>query len=115
MFFGFSGNVGIVNYYKSGSATLDDFKIQYDSSTKLRLRPEGVNIITSASQTPVNNLDLCFEATSNTTLTAKLKGSDGTVRGFNLPLETSPVDHRITISTSAPSGGVDGDVWYQVV
>ena len=40
----------------------------------------------AASQTPVNNGDLTFEATSNTSLTVKLKGSDGTVRSVVLTL-----------------------------
>ena len=34
----------------------------------------------SASQTPTSNGELTFEATSNTSLTIKFKGSDGTVR-----------------------------------
>ena len=40
----------------------------------------------AASQTPVNNGDLTFEATSNTTVTVKLKGSDGVVRSAALTL-----------------------------
>jgi hypothetical protein len=122
MYFGYSGDVGIVNYYVGGSGVLDDFKIQYNSNTKLRLRAEGVNIVTSASQTPVNNSDLCFEGTANDTVTVKLKGSDGTVRGAELPLTEAPFESlgggggggNVTISASEPTGGSDGDVWYQV-
>jgi len=40
----------------------------------------------AASQTPVSNGDLTFEATSNTSLTVKYKGSDGTVRSTVLTL-----------------------------
>ena len=39
-----------------------------------------------SSVTPANNGDLVVEATSNTTLTFKLKGSDGTVRSGTLTL-----------------------------
>jgi lysophospholipase L1-like esterase len=40
----------------------------------------------SASNTPTVNGDLTFEATSNTSLTVKFKGSDGTVRSVVLTL-----------------------------
>ena len=40
----------------------------------------------SASLTPNANGDLCIEATNNTTLTFKLKGSDGTVRSGTVTL-----------------------------
>lgn len=40
----------------------------------------------AASQTPANNGELTFEATSNTTVTVKLKGSDGVVRSAALTL-----------------------------
>lgn len=40
----------------------------------------------SASLTPSANGDLCIEATSNTTLTFKLKGSDATVRSGTITL-----------------------------
>lgn len=39
-----------------------------------------------ASVTPVDNGDVVFEATNNTTLTVKLKGSDGTVRSGTVTL-----------------------------
>jgi hypothetical protein len=52
----------------------------------LRLR----NVIQSpgvgTSVTPASNGDLVFETTSNTSVTVKLKGSDGTVRSFALTL-----------------------------
>ena len=40
----------------------------------------------SSSLTPSANGDLCIEATNNTTLTFKLKGSDGTVRSGTVAL-----------------------------
>ena len=40
-----------------------------------------------SSVTPTNNGDVVIEATNNTTLTFKLKGSDGTVRSITLTLE----------------------------
>jgi len=48
----------------------------------------GSNVISrpSASITPANNSELVVEATSNTTLTFKLKGTDGTVRSGTITL-----------------------------
>ena len=40
----------------------------------------------AASVTPANNGELMVEATNNTTLTFKLKGSDGTVRSGTITL-----------------------------
>lgn len=40
----------------------------------------------SSSLTPSSNGDLCIEATNNTTITLKLKGSDGTVRSGTVSL-----------------------------
>lgn len=65
-----------------------------------------------ASVTPAVNLDVAFEGTSNTMLTAKKKGSDGTVRSAGIQLG-GPLTGAVTVSTSAPSGGNDGDIWYQ--
>lgn len=48
-------------------------------SADLSLKP-------SATVTPANNGDLVFEATSNTSVTVKLKGSDGVVRSIVLNL-----------------------------
>lgn len=39
-----------------------------------------------SSVTPANNGDLVIEATSNTQLTFKLKGTDGTVRSGSITL-----------------------------
>jgi hypothetical protein len=43
-------------------------------------------IVPAASVTPINNGELVVQATSNTTLTFKLKGSDGTVRSGAITL-----------------------------
>ena len=40
----------------------------------------------AASATPVDNGDLVIQATSNTSLTFKYKGSDGTVRSGSITL-----------------------------
>jgi hypothetical protein len=123
-YFGYSGTDVLINPFVGGTGVLTDFKIQYNSATKLRLKSDGANLVLSASATPSGNGDLLFERTSDTVLTAKLKGQDGTVRGAKIPLVESPVDPplgsggggggNVTISTSEPSGGSDGDVWYQV-
>jgi len=47
---------------------------------------KDLTIRPSASRTPAANGDLVFEATSNTTLTFKFKGSDGTVRSGTITL-----------------------------
>ncbi|MDB4312208.1 hypothetical protein N9937_02135 [bacterium] len=46
----------------------------------------NVVIVSTASATPAANGDIVVEATSNTTLTFKLKGSDGTVRSGTVTL-----------------------------
>lgn len=45
-----------------------------------------LTIAPSSSVTPVNNGDVSFEFTSNTSLTIKAKGSDGTVRSGTITL-----------------------------
>jgi hypothetical protein len=49
----------------------------------------GVILQPAASATPSSNGDMVFELTDNTTLTIKVKGSDGTVRVVALTLTTS--------------------------
>lgn len=46
----------------------------------------ALGIAPGSSVTPANNGDVVFEATNNTTLTVKLKGSDGTVRSGTVTL-----------------------------
>lgn len=43
-------------------------------------------LVPSATATPANNGEMVFELTSNTSLTVKVKGSDGTVRSVVLTL-----------------------------
>jgi len=50
------------------------------------LRLRDITLAPSASLTPAANGDLMIEATSNTSITIKLKGSDGTVRSTVLTL-----------------------------
>lgn len=80
---------------------------------KWQCRPDG-SVIWSppASITPPSNGDMAIEATSNTLTTIRMKGSDGTVRAGGIQLG-GPLTGVVTVSTSAPSGGNDGDVWYQ--
>ncbi len=63
--------------------------IEINSGTAGTLRDLKVRDVISApssSITPANNGDLVVEATSNTTITFKLKGSDGTVRTGTITL-----------------------------
>ena len=46
----------------------------------------GVTFVPPSSVTPANDGELTFERTSNTSLTVKLKGSDGVVRSTSLTL-----------------------------
>lgn len=48
--------------------------------------PEQVVVKPQASITPINIGDMVFQLTSNTSLTIKVKGSDGTVRSVALTL-----------------------------
>lgn len=50
------------------------------------LKVRDIIHVPSATLTPANNGELVVEATANTTLTFKLKGSDGTVRSGTLTL-----------------------------
>lgn len=48
--------------------------------------PGNLTIVPGSSVTPASNGDLVIEATSNTTVKIKLKGTDGTVRSVSLTL-----------------------------
>lgn len=48
--------------------------------------PEDMVVKPQASVVPHNNGDLVFQLTSNTSLTIKVKGTDGTVRSVALTL-----------------------------
>ncbi len=65
-----SGNTHVMSALANGNVTIGG---------DLTIKP-------SASRTPANNGELTVEATSNTTLTFKLKGSDGTVRSGTITL-----------------------------
>lgn len=52
----------------------------------LKLNKASPVLVPAASATPANNGELVFELTSDTALTVKAKGSDGTVRSVVLTL-----------------------------
>lgn len=92
------GSGGLIWYSSYTNSSSADTSIWRVSAGKLKIT-QGTNSTTygdlvlrdltmrpSASLTPANNGDLVVEATSNTTLTFKLKGSDGTVRTGTLTL-----------------------------
>jgi hypothetical protein len=85
-YFGYSSTDVLINPFVGGTGVLTDFKIQYNSATKIRLKSDGANLVLSASATPSGNGDMIFEHTSNTTLTVKLRGSDGVVRTATITL-----------------------------
>lgn len=67
-----------------GSTTDDTVnKLQVNGATRTA---GNLTCAPAASVTPANNGDLTFEATSNTSLTFKYKGSDGVVRSASLVL-----------------------------
>lgn len=66
----YAGNVGI-------GETEPDYKLDVNGT---------FGFTPGASVTPVDNGDVVFEATNNTTFTVKLKGSDGTVRTGTITL-----------------------------
>ena len=62
--------------------------LQADESSRSNHRFIGdAHVVPSASVTPANNGDLMVQATSNTQITFKLRGTDGTVRSGSI---TSP-------------------------
>lgn len=76
---------------QAGSGTTSDIVFETDAEigrfTEDKLTLDGaLEFAPSSSETPTDNGDVVIEATSNTTLTFKLKGSDGTVRSAALTL-----------------------------
>jgi len=71
-----------------GAASDNTYDIGASGTNRPRNLYVGSNVISrpAASITPANNSELVVEATSNTTLTFKLKGTDGTVRSAMLVL-----------------------------
>jgi hypothetical protein len=62
-----------------GKPDTNDWKVIINSSGAIRQKAPS-------SVTPLDNGELVVEATNNTTLTFKLKGSDGVVRSGSLTL-----------------------------
>lgn len=60
-------------------------KITFANALKLA-GTANIPLTPSSSETPASNGDLVVEATNNTTLTFRLKGSDGTVRSGTITL-----------------------------
>ena len=79
---GSSVNNRVVAFNGTSGTTIKDSGILY---TNL-LVSGGQLGAPGSSVTPVNNGDLVVQATSNTSLTFKLKGSDGTVRSGSITL-----------------------------
>lgn len=71
----------------NGSQTDPVFRGRVNGVDKFVIDGSGNVVITAAaSVTPVNNGELVIQATSNTSLTFKYKGSDGTIRSASLTL-----------------------------
>jgi hypothetical protein len=70
-------NIAIANTAVSGLGTMST-----QNSNAVTIQP-------AATATPANNGDMVFELTDNSTLTIKVKGSDGTVRVVALTLTTT--------------------------
>jgi len=79
------------NNILTGNTTKDIFDDSADNtvidrnSGRVRIN-RGIEIAPSSSETPTNNGDVVIEATSDTSITFKLKGSDGTVRSGSVAL-----------------------------
>ena len=70
--------------YASGDWT---YRLMYSSTDLIRLGSTGLNaMLIKDSATPDNNGEIAIERTSNTSLTFKLKGTDGTVRSGSITL-----------------------------
>lgn len=83
-----SGNI-LINASSIGLGNVDntsDLNKPISTATQNALDLK-LNVSASALGTnPTNNLDIVLEATSDTSLTIKMKGSDGTVRSVTLTL-----------------------------
>jgi len=81
-----SGNV-LLGTYKGTGGIARGLELQADGTTRMLITAAGAIIQRPlASVTPPDNGDLVIEAPSNTTLTFKLKGTDGTVRTGTITL-----------------------------
>lgn len=88
-----AGSVGI-------NETSPDYKLDVNGS---------FGFTPGSSVTPVDNGDVVIEATSNTSLTFKLKGSDGTVRAASLNLPSGASKRVLSTATTfyVRTGGSD--------
>lgn len=107
----FVSNVAAINVDASGTGTQRDLSLRLGGATYCQLSTtefkvwrslvvnsaayslgsptnpwNNIYLRPSSSLTPSANGDLCIEATNNTTLTFKYKGSDGTIRFGTVPL-----------------------------
>jgi hypothetical protein len=93
---GNSGGAGSIYIHTQNGYELDELHdvritsvadtdlLQFDDSVACWVNRQGMKIKTST--TPSFNQNMVFELTSNTTLTIKVKGTDGTVRSATLTL-----------------------------
>ena len=80
-------NIAIANTAVSGLGTMST-----QNASAVAITGGSIGAVTyqpGASATPASNGDMVFEITDNSTLTIKVKGSDGTVRVVALTLTTS--------------------------
>jgi hypothetical protein len=80
-------NIAIANTAVSGLGTMST-----QNASAIAITGGSIGAVTyqpAASATPASNGDMVFEVTDNSTLTIKVKGSDGTVRVVALTLTTS--------------------------
>jgi len=80
-------NIAIANTAVSGLGTMST-----QNASAVAITGGSISAVTykpAASATPASNGDMVFEITDNSTLTIKVKGSDGTVRVVALTLTTS--------------------------
>jgi hypothetical protein len=92
---GLSRKTGTPNWFMFGNGTANNATATIEAANGIlngTLSVTGASTLSTltlspaASATPASNGQLTFEATSNTSLTIKLKGSDGTVRSAVLTL-----------------------------
>lgn len=82
---GSTANANIMIDASAGTVPAGNWSI-YSQSARASYLAGGLNWKPATSSTPAANGDLTFEATSNTSLTVKLRGTDGLVRSAILAL-----------------------------
>lgn len=84
---GISGlGTGVATFLATPSSANLRAALSDETGTGAAMFNTAPTIIPASSATPANNGDLVIQATSNTSLTFKLKGSDGTVRSGSVTL-----------------------------